>query len=95
MEHFTCKMDNQGRITLPASWRKTYHVEPGTALTVTSEEDGLHVKTLEQSVREAQRIVAAHFGKSKKSLVEELFRERRREARLEERKAAKYAKYFR
>jgi bifunctional DNA-binding transcriptional regulator/antitoxin component of YhaV-PrlF toxin-antitoxin module len=95
MEQFTCKMDNQGRITLPASWRKAHHVKPGAELTVTSEANGLHVKTFEESIREAQQIVAKYLGKSTKSLVEELRRERRREARLEEREAARYAKYFR
>jgi bifunctional DNA-binding transcriptional regulator/antitoxin component of YhaV-PrlF toxin-antitoxin module len=95
MERFNCTVDNQGRITIPASWRKANKVHSGMKLGITVDDTGLKIQTLAQSVREAQQIVAKYLGKRKKSLVEDLLRERRREARLEEKEAARYAKRLR
>ena len=92
MEQSTCKVDNQGRITLPANWRKAQKVEAGCELVVSSDGPDLRVQTLEQSLDEAQRIVARHLRKSRQPAVEQLRRWRRREALLEEQEAAAHVK---
>jgi bifunctional DNA-binding transcriptional regulator/antitoxin component of YhaV-PrlF toxin-antitoxin module len=84
-KRYTCIVDNQGRITLPAEWRKEHGVEAGAKVYLTPGEFGLEVATLTQSVRHAQAIVAK-YTKGKGSLVDALLAERRREVRLEEAK---------
>ena len=83
----TCKVDNQGRLTLPAEWRKKERVEAGSDVVVTVDERGLRVQTARQSLHEAQEIIARRRRPGAESPVEMLFAERRREAGREERRA--------
>ena len=80
----TCKVDNQGRMMLPASWRKRFGVKPSTALSVTEDESGaLIVETYDQGVRRAQQIVARYLQPGSPPMSEELMQDRRREAKRE------------
>lgn len=86
MEYLTCKVDNQGRITLPVEWRKEHHVGPGTDVSLVITEDRLEVQTGSQSLDEARRIVAK-YRPGKHSAVEMLRQDRRREAAQEQTEA--------
>jgi len=83
----TCKVDNQGRVTLPSKWREQQGVRAGLELVVLEEDGRLIIQTREQAVQEAQEIVR-RTTRPGTSLVDELLRERRREVE-EEKKQAK------
>jgi AbrB family looped-hinge helix DNA binding protein len=85
-EKLTCKVDNQGRIMLPAKWRKLHHIQPESELRVELRDNCLVLQTREQGVREAQEMVRRLIPQGK-SLVNDLLKQRRREA-LEERAPA-------
>jgi AbrB family looped-hinge helix DNA binding protein len=84
MEDCTCKVDNQGRVMLPADWRKRFQVGPATQLIVREDVNGaLVVETREQGLRRAQELVARYIPPDSPSLVDELLKERRQEAACE------------
>jgi len=65
MEQLSCKVDNQGRITLPVGWRKAHHIEPGNDVSVLLLEDHLEIQTTDQALDEARRIASKYWkGKS-------------------------------
>lgn len=79
----TLKVDNQGRIMLPASWRRKYGVEASSELVVREHKDGsLRVETRNQGIRRAQALVRRYIPDGV-SLAGELLEERREEARRE------------
>jgi AbrB family looped-hinge helix DNA binding protein len=90
MDQFTCRVDNQGRITLPVEWRKAHNVEPGSDVAVVVSEDRLEVQTGDQSLDEARRIISRH-RKGKHSAVEMLREDRRLEASREQTEAEAHA----
>jgi AbrB family looped-hinge helix DNA binding protein len=81
-ENLTCKLDKQGRILLPAKWRKQHGIEPKSELLVELRDDCLVLQTREQAVREAQEMVRRLIPTGK-SLVGELLKQRRRQARVD------------
>lgn len=83
----TCKVDNQGRIVLPAKWREAQGVTAGCGLVVLEEEGRLVIQTRIQAVREAQAMVKKAI-RGRVSLVDALLRERRGEVAREEAVAA-------
>jgi len=91
MEQIPCAVDHQGRVTIPAAWRKTHGLKTGSTVIMTLHEDHLEIQTPDQSLSEAQQIVAA-FGRPKKSPVTQLLADRRRAARNEAKEAARHAK---
>jgi bifunctional DNA-binding transcriptional regulator/antitoxin component of YhaV-PrlF toxin-antitoxin module len=56
-ENLTCRVDNQGRIMLPAKWRKQHRIQPESELLVEFRDNCLVLQTREQAVREAQEMV--------------------------------------
>jgi len=83
MECFTVHMDNQGRVMLPAWWRKKQGVIPATELCVAVTEEGaLVVETREQGLRRARALVRRYIPEGV-NLSDELIAERRAEAALE------------
>ena len=82
MADITCRVDSQGRITLPVEWRKAHSIEAGSDVSVFLTEDHLEIQTATQSIDEACRMVAK-FRKGKPAL--ELLRaERHREMKREQ-----------
>lgn len=76
-------VDSSGRIYLPASLRERFGIKAGDTLSISSGDDGMYVRTMDQCLKEVQD----HF----KSLAppdvllsEELIEERREEASREE-----------
>lgn len=72
------KVDFSGRIVLPAEARARNHIAEGDTVVVAEDNNGLHVKTRDQIVAEAQ----AYFAKLAPPgvlLSEELLKDRRAE----------------
>jgi len=94
MELITCKVDNQGRITLPANWRREQKVEAGIEVVVTCDDHGLFVQTKQQALHEAQAIIAK-YPKPAESAVAQLLAQRRQEAEQEPQKRYPHGKTLR
>lgn len=76
------RINQQGRIVIPAECRAAAGLKPGDDLLIEAVGEGeLRLRTREQALKEAQRIVA-RYG-SGRDLVAELIAERREEARRE------------
>jgi AbrB family looped-hinge helix DNA binding protein len=76
------RINQQGRIVIPAGCRAAAGLKPGDELLVEVIGEGeLRLRTKEQALKEAQRIVARYS--SGRDLVAELIAERREEAARE------------
>jgi len=67
MEQITCKVDNQGRVTLPVEWRKAHSIETGGEVSISLDDQCLTIQTVNQSLDEACRI-ASKYRKGKPAL---------------------------
>jgi bifunctional DNA-binding transcriptional regulator/antitoxin component of YhaV-PrlF toxin-antitoxin module len=86
MEQFTLRVDNQGRVMLPASWRRRAGVEPSTELCAAITEEGaLVVETREQGLHRARALLRKYIPEGVK-LSDELIADRRAEAARESKK---------
>ncbi len=85
MENFTLHTDSQGRVILPAWWRKKEGVDPSTELCVAVTEQGsLVLETREQGLRRARALVRKYIPEGV-NLSDELIADRREEALREAR----------
>jgi AbrB family looped-hinge helix DNA binding protein len=76
------KINHQGRIVIPAECRAAAGLKPGDELIVEAIGEGeIRLRTKEQALREAQRVVARYSAG--RDLVAELIAERREEAERE------------
>lgn len=76
------RINQQGRIVIPAECRAAAGLKPGDELLIEAIGEGeLRLRTKDQALKEAQRIVA-RYG-SGRDLVAELIAERREEAARE------------
>ena len=76
------KVDNQGRLLIPADIREQLGIKAGDRLTLRVEDGELIVLTFRAGIRRAQRI-AAKYRIPGQSLVDELIADRRAEAAAE------------
>ncbi len=76
-------MSENGRIVIPAAYRKAMGLKGGEALIIRLDEDGLHIQSRAQAIKRAQAIIRRYVPEGV-SLVDELIAERRREAKREE-----------
>jgi AbrB family looped-hinge helix DNA binding protein len=77
------RMSENGRVLIPASYRKELGFKPGEALTLRMDESGLHIQSRRQAilkVRENMRI----YIKPGRSMSDKLIAERRLEAKREQ-----------
>ena len=72
------KVDSSGRIVLPADARARNHIAEGDTVVVVEDDNGLHVKTRDQIVAEAQAYFAS-FVPRDVLLSEEILQDRRSE----------------
>jgi len=77
LQHHT-KIQNGGRIVVPVAFRQAMNLVEGEEVVLRLDDDGLHVHSVRQALARAQKIVAKYAGK--RSLVDELLAERRKEA---------------
>jgi AbrB family looped-hinge helix DNA binding protein len=76
------KVNENGRVVIPASFRKALGINPGDEVVLRMEDDELRITTIKRRLERAQRLVRKYV-KPGTSLVDELIAERRREARNE------------
>ena len=76
------RINENGRIVIPASFRKALGVNPGDEVIVSLEEDELRITTMKRRIERAQRHVRKYV-KPGVSLVDELIAERREAAKRE------------
>lgn len=76
------RINENGRIVIPASVRDALSIRPGETLLLRVENDELRITTLRQRLARAQKAVRARI-KPSVSLVDELIAERRQAARRE------------
>jgi bifunctional DNA-binding transcriptional regulator/antitoxin component of YhaV-PrlF toxin-antitoxin module len=83
MESFTLHVDNQGRLMLPAWWRRKEGINSSTDLCVAITEEGsLVVETRDQGLRRARALLRKYIPESA-DLSGELITDRRAEAKRE------------
>lgn len=70
------KIGLDGRILIPASYRRELHFEPGAALVLTIENDRLQIVALKEVAKRAQASVKKH---SKKQSLTALLKQERKE----------------
>lgn len=72
-----------GRIVIPAEYRRALGIEIGDEIIVRLVDGELRIMTRAEAIKRAQAGVTKHTVKNKRSLVDELSRERRAEAASE------------
>jgi AbrB family looped-hinge helix DNA binding protein len=73
------KVDASGRIVLPAEARERNHIAEGDTVVVVADAQGLHIKTREKALAEAQAYFA-RLAPSDVSLAKEILKDRRAES---------------
>lgn len=91
MECFTIKIDNQGRIAVPAKLRKKAGMDRDTEVLAFYEDGGIVIITRDEALAQAQRMARAALGSFKGSVVDEFLAGRSQEAN----RAARVSKRFR
>ena len=76
------RVNENGRVVIPASFRKALGINIGDEVILRMEDDELRITTLKRRVERAQRLVRKHVKRGT-SLVDELIAERREAARDE------------
>jgi AbrB family looped-hinge helix DNA binding protein len=75
-------VNENGRVVIPASFRKRLGIRAGDELLLQLEDDELRITTLQRNLDRARRLVRKHV-ESGTSLVDELIAERRESVRRE------------
>jgi len=76
------RVNENGRVVIPASFRKALGINIGYEVVLRIEDDELRITTLKRRLERAQRLVRKHV-KQGTSLADELIAERRETARSE------------
>jgi AbrB family looped-hinge helix DNA binding protein len=79
----TAQVSENGRIVIPAAYRKAMGLKGGEVVTLRLDDEGLHIQSRAQAIKRAQAIVRKYVPEGV-SLVDELIAERRREAKREQ-----------
>lgn len=75
---YRTKVDSSGRIVLPVEARQRNHITEGDTVVVVEDDHGLHVKSLDQAIADAQAYFAT-LAPRERILSEELLVDRRSE----------------
>jgi AbrB family looped-hinge helix DNA binding protein len=70
MNELRTKMTENGRIVIPAAFRKQLHFQPGEELIIRIDNDELRVFSIKHSLEKARALVSKHT--KNKSLVQKL-----------------------
>lgn len=81
----TAQISENGRIVIPAAYRKAMGLKGGEVLTIRLDDEGLHIQSRAQAIKRAQAVVRRYVS-ADRSLSDELIAERRLEARREARR---------
>lgn len=81
-EEARTRISQNGRIVIPAAFRKALGIDSGDELVLQLQDDELRITTLQRRIQRAQER-ARRYVKPGTSPVEELLKERRKAAKLE------------
>lgn len=76
------RINENGRVVIPASFRKALGISPGDEVILRLDDDELRITTMKRRIERAQRR-AQQYVKPGSSLVDELIAERREAAKRE------------
>ena len=76
------RVNQNGRVVIPASYRKALGIKAGDVVILRMEDDELRITTMQRKIERAQRLVRKYV-KPGVSLVDELIAERREAAKRE------------
>ncbi len=76
------RINENGRVVIPATFRRALGIKPGDEVILRMEEDELRITTMKRRIERAQRLVRKYV-KPGASLVDELIAERREAAKRE------------
>jgi AbrB family looped-hinge helix DNA binding protein len=79
---YRAKVNEEGRLVIPAAYRKRYGLENGQEVMLKATQEGLLIATFDQALERFQADVAALVGPNV-SLADELIADRRQEAATE------------
>ena len=82
MAEVRLRVNENGRVVLPAAFRKALNIRPGDQVLARLEDDEVRITTLKHRIEQAQRHVR-QFVKAGRSLADELIAERREAAKHE------------
>jgi AbrB family looped-hinge helix DNA binding protein len=82
MAEVRLRVNENGRVVLPAAFRKALNIRPGDQVLARLEDDEVRITTLKHRIEQAQRHVR-QFVKPGRSLADELIAERREAAKHE------------
>jgi AbrB family looped-hinge helix DNA binding protein len=82
MDEARMRVNENGRIVIPASFRKALGIQTGDEVVLRVEDDEVRISTVKSRVRQAQKMVRRYL-KPGKSLSSELIAERREATKLE------------
>jgi len=82
MEEARTRVNENGRVVIPSSFRKALGIEIGDEVVLRIEDDELRITTQQRRIQRAQRRARQRL-KSGTSLVDELLAERRKASRHE------------
>ncbi len=82
MEETRARVNENGRVVIPASVRQALGINPGDEVVLRVEDDELRITTMKHRIERAKRLVRRHV-KPGTSLVDDLIVERRRTAKRE------------
>ena len=77
------RVNQNGRVVIPASFRRALGIKAGDEVLLRMEEDELRITTMKKRIERAQRLVRKYVRPGV-SLVDELIADRRREAAQDE-----------
>jgi AbrB family looped-hinge helix DNA binding protein len=79
----TTRMSENGRVLIPATYRKELGFQPGETLTLRIDESGLHIQSRRQAILRVRENMKKYI-KPGRSVSDELIAERRLEAKREQ-----------
>ncbi len=82
MEEIRMRVNENGRVVIPASFRKALGIHPGDEIVLRVEDDELRITTLKKRIWQAQQLVRPYL-KPGSSMAKELIAERREAAKHE------------
>jgi AbrB family looped-hinge helix DNA binding protein len=82
LEESHTRVNENGRVVIPASFRRVLGIKAGDTVVLRIENEELRITTLRQRLAKAQLLVRSHVS-AKRSLAGELIAERREAARRE------------
>ena len=82
MQEYKTTINENGRLSIPAAYRKALEIKPGDEVILRLEDNELHISTIKQALKRARQLVK-QYVKTNESLVDSLISDRRKESRHE------------